>query len=105
MITISAGNSDVDSQVWVDMLLRMYSYWCDTPSRRPSGYRHHCKLRLVDESLAEWGGFNYAVLEISGKYAYGYLKSEQGIHQLRQISPFSFHLLVKILKSKLALQR
>ena len=62
------------------MLLRMYCHWCD---------RHECKLRLVDESLGEFGGFNYATLEISGKYAYGYLKSEQGIHQLRRIPAFS----------------
>ena len=80
LITITAGNSDLDSQDWVNMLVRMYSYWC---------YRHYCKLRLVEESLGEMGGFEYATLEISGKYAYGYLTSEQGIHQLRQISPFS----------------
>lgn len=80
IITISAGNSDIDSQVWVDMLLRMYSYWCES---------HDCKLRFVDESLGDSGGFEYIVVEIDRKYAYGYLKSEQGIHQLRQISPFS----------------
>ena len=78
-ITITAGNNDADSQHWVQMLLRMYSY-CD---------RHECKLRLVDESLGEMGGFEYATLEIFGKYAYGYLKSEQGIHQLRRIPAFS----------------
>ncbi|MGB3757782.1 MAG: PCRF domain-containing protein [Rivularia sp. (in: cyanobacteria)] len=79
-ITITAGNNDLDSQDWVHMLLQMYDDWCD---------RHDCKLRLVDESIGEMGGFEYATLEIIGKYAYGYLKSEQGIHQLRQIPPFS----------------
>lgn len=79
-ITITAGNNDVDSHDWVDMLLRIYSKWCD---------RHDCKLQLVDESWRESGGFEYVILEISGSDAYGYLKSEQGIHQLRRISPFS----------------
>lgn len=78
-ITITAGNNDVDSQDWVNMLLRMYCRWCD---------RHEYKLRLVEELWGEWGGFNCVSLEISGKYAYGYLKSEQGIHQLKRISPF-----------------
>jgi peptide chain release factor 2 len=78
-ITITAVNSDVDSHDWVNMLLRMYSKWCD---------RHSYKIRLVDESMREFG-FEYVTLEISGSDAYGYLKSEQGIHQLRRISPFS----------------
>ncbi len=79
-ITITAVNNDADSQCWVQMLLRMYCHWSES---------HDCKSRLVDESIGEMGGFNYVTLEIFGKYAYGYLKSEQGIHQLRQISPFS----------------
>ncbi|MEM6754100.1 MAG: PCRF domain-containing protein, partial [Cyanobacteria bacterium P01_C01_bin.38] len=79
-ITITAGNNDLDSQDWVNMLVRMYSRCCDN---------RYYKIRLVDESLGEWGGFNYALLEIFGEYAYGNLKSEQGIHQLRRISPFS----------------
>jgi peptide chain release factor 2 len=62
------------------MLLRMYCHWSES---------HDCKSRLVDESIGELAGFEYLILEISGKYAYGYLKSEQGIHQLRRISPFS----------------
>ncbi len=78
-ITITAGNNDLDSQDWVHMLLQMYDDWCD---------RHDCKLRFLDESIGELVGFNYVTLEIFGKYAYGYLKSEQGIHQLKRISPF-----------------
>ncbi len=61
------------------MLLQMYDDWCD---------RHDCKLRFLDESIGELAGFNHVTLEIFGKYAYGYLKSEQGIHQLKRISPF-----------------
>lgn len=87
-ITITAVNSNVDSQSWVDMLMRMYSKWCDTRSVMPLAYRHDYKIRLVDESMREFG-FEYVILEISGSDAYGYLKSEQGIHQLRRISPFS----------------
>ncbi len=79
-ITITAVNNDADSQCWVQMLLRMYCHWSES---------HDCKSRLVDESIGEMGGFEYLTLEIIGKYAYGYLKSEQGIHQLRQIPPFS----------------
>ena len=79
-ITITAVNNDLDSHDWVHMLLRMYSKWSEN---------HYSKIRLVDETLGEFGGFEYAILEISGKYAYGYLKSEQGIHQLKRISPFS----------------
>ncbi len=78
-ITITAGNNDLDSQDWVHMLLQMYDDWCD---------RHDCKLRFLDESIGELVGFNHVTLEIFGKYAYGYLKSEQGIHQLKRISPF-----------------
>lgn len=79
-ITITAVNSNVESPIWVGMLMRMYSKWCDS---------NDYKIRLVDEYLAESGGFSYLILEIIGKYAYGYLKSEQGIHKLRQISDFS----------------
>ena len=79
-ITITAGNKDVESPIWVGMLMRMYSKWCET---------HQCQVQLVDQSVAEWGGFSYLILEIIGEYAYGYLKSEQGIHQLKRISPFN----------------
>ena len=79
-ITITARSNDTESQIWVDMLLRMYANWCES---------HDYKIRLLDEYLGELGGFEYVILEISGKYAYGYLKSEQGIHQLKRISPFS----------------
>lgn len=75
-ITITAGNSDLDSQDWVNMLLRMYCHWCD---------RYECKLRIVEEFWRESGGFEYVTLEIFGKYGYGYLKSEQGIHQFKSI--------------------
>ena len=75
-ITITPGNSDLDSHDWVNILARMYSKWSD---------RHDCKLQLVDESLGESGGFEYVTLEISGKYPYGYLKSEKGIHQFKSI--------------------
>nr|WP_256380847.1 PCRF domain-containing protein [Rivularia sp. PCC 7116] len=78
-VTITACDRNIDCQDWVEMLQRMYAHWCDN---------HDCKLRFLDESIGEFCGFNYVTLEISGKYAYGYLKSEQGIHQLKRISPF-----------------
>ena len=79
-ITITACDRNVDSQDWVEMLLQMYEKWCNN---------HDCKLRFLDESIGELLGFDSVSLEISGKYAYGYLKSEQGIHQLKRISPFN----------------
>ncbi|MGB3761235.1 MAG: PCRF domain-containing protein, partial [Rivularia sp. (in: cyanobacteria)] len=79
LLTITAGNSDADSQDWVNMLLQMYDDWCD---------RYDCKVRVWQEFIAESSCLDYVTLEISGKYAYGYLKSEQGIHQLKLISPF-----------------
>ncbi|MCJ8281365.1 MAG: PCRF domain-containing protein [Rivularia sp. ALOHA_DT_140] len=54
----------------------------------PSGYRHKCRIIFLDESIREFG-FEYVSLQISGKYAYGHLKSEQGIHQIKRTSPFN----------------
>ena len=79
-MTVTAGNDNLDSLDWVEMLQRIYANWCKN---------HDCKLQLLDESIGEFCGFNYVTLEITGNYAYGYLKSEQGIHQLKRISPFS----------------
>jgi len=78
-MTVTAGNDDLDSLDWVEMLQRIYANWCKN---------HDCKLQLLDESIGEFCGFNYVTLKITGNYAYGYLKLEQGIHQLRRISPF-----------------
>jgi peptide chain release factor 2 len=78
-LTITAGVGGADAEYWAYMLLRMYSKW---------GESHSYKILLVKESCGDLAGIKSASLEIIGRYAYGYLKSETGTHQLQQISPF-----------------
>ncbi|MEA5602464.1 PCRF domain-containing protein [Nostoc sp. UHCC 0252] len=78
-LTITAGVGGADAQYWAYMLLRMYSKW---------GESNSYKILLVEESCGDLAGIKSASLEIIGRYAYGYLKSETGTHQLEQISPF-----------------
>ncbi|MCC5599256.1 PCRF domain-containing protein [Nostoc favosum] len=78
-LTINAGVCGADAEYWAYMLLRMYSKW---------GESHSYKIVLAEESCGDFAGIKYATLEITGRYAYGYLKSETGTHQLQQISPF-----------------
>ncbi|MEA5626382.1 PCRF domain-containing protein [Nostoc sp. UHCC 0251] len=78
-LTITAGVGGADAQYWAYMLLRMYFKWAES---------HSYKILLVEESCGDLAGIKSASLEIIGRYAYGYLKSEIGTHQLEQISPF-----------------
>ena len=80
IITIYSGAGGADAQDWAAMLTRMYERY--TKSR---GY----KVSLVSKSLGEDKGIKEAVLEIDGRYAYGYLKNENGVHRLVRISPYS----------------
>lgn len=80
IITIYAGAGGVDAQDWAGMLLRMYERYSKNNGFKPS---------LISTSLGEDKGVKEAVLEISGKYAYGYLKRENGVHRLVRISPYS----------------
>jgi len=61
------------------MLLRMYSRWCEN---------HGLKVFLADMLEGEGAGIKSVTIEIVGKYAYGYLKAESGVHRLVRISPF-----------------
>jgi peptide chain release factor 2 len=89
-LIISAAIDDLDAQDWAQMLLRMYARWGQN-----RGYR----VRLVEDSLLEYveinsaileiGGVNSLTLAIDGRYAYGYLKSETGVHLLKRTSPFN----------------
>lgn len=79
ILEVAAGSGGDDSQDWAGMLLRMYSRYAE---------KNNWKVREVESSQGE-GGVKNAVLEIKGRYAYGLLKKETGIHRLVRLSPFS----------------
>ena len=80
LLTITAGAGGTDAQDWAEMMLRMYTRWAES---------HGYKVKLTDESAGDEAGIKSATLEISGRYAYGYLRSEMGTHRLVRISPFN----------------
>ena len=79
ILSIHAGAGGTESQDWAQMLLRMYTRWTE---RR--GY----KVEVVDMLPGDEAGIKSATLEVTGDYAYGYLKGESGVHRLVRISPF-----------------
>jgi peptide chain release factor 2 len=79
ILTIHAGAGGTEAQDWGEMLLRMYLRWCDA-----KGY----KAVLVDRQDGDGAGIKSAAVEVTGKFAYGYLKAENGVHRLVRISPF-----------------
>jgi len=79
ILSINAGAGGTESCDWASMLLRMYTRWADI---------HQCKVKLLDELKGEEAGIKSATLGIEGDMAYGYLKSEKGVHRLVRISPF-----------------
>jgi peptide chain release factor 2 len=78
-LEVHAGAGGTESQDWAQMLLRMYMRWAEA-----RGY----KVALIDESPGEEAGIKSATLEIRGENAYGWLKTESGVHRLVRISPF-----------------
>jgi peptide chain release factor 2 len=79
ILSIHAGAGGTESCDWASMLLRMYSMWAEA-----RGYG----ARIIDSLPGEEAGIKSTVMIITGPYAYGYLKSERGVHRLVRISPF-----------------
>jgi peptide chain release factor 2 len=79
VVSIHAGAGGTESQDWAQMLLRMYTRWAE---------RHGYKVEVVDLLPGDEAGIKSATLEVTGEYAYGYLKGETGVHRLVRISPF-----------------
>lgn len=80
LISLHAGAGGTDAQDWTQMLLRMYSRYFEK-----SGW----KVNIIDESPGEEAGLKSATLEVSGKFAYGKLQGEHGVHRLVRLSPFN----------------
>ena len=78
-LEVHAGAGGTESQDWASMLLRMYTRWAED-----SGY----KVSLIDQSEGEEAGIKSATLEVKGENAYGWLKTESGVHRLVRISPY-----------------
>ncbi len=80
ILTVNAGAGGTDAQDWANMLLRMYLRWADNKKY---------KTELLDKSDGEEAGIKSATIKVEGKWAYGYLKAEKGVHRLVRISPFN----------------
>ncbi len=79
VLTINSGAGGTESQDWAEMLMRMYIRW---------GERHGMKITEIERTDGDGAGIKSCTLEFEGSFAYGYLKSENGVHRLVRISPF-----------------
>lgn len=79
ILTLHAGAGGTEAQDWAEMLMRMYTRWAE---------KSHYKIKVLDILSDTEAGIKSVTLLIQGEYAYGYLKSEKGVHRLVRISPF-----------------
>ncbi len=80
ILDINAGAGGTEALDWASMLLRMYTRWAEA---------HGYKVKMLDYQAGDEVGVKSCTLEIEGEYAYGYLKSENGVHRLVRLSPFN----------------
>ena len=80
VLKINSGAGGTESQDWASMLYRMYTRWAES-----NGY----KLSIANFQEGDEAGIKTATLNIEGDYAYGYLKSENGVHRLVRVSPYN----------------
>ena len=78
-VEINAGAGGTEAQDWAEILMRMYTRWAE---------QHGYKVQLLESSEGEQAGIKSATLQVSGPTAYGWLKTEAGVHRLVRISPF-----------------
>jgi peptide chain release factor 2 len=79
MLQINSGAGGTESQDWAEMLMRMYIMYAD---------KRGLKAQVVEEQAGDGAGIKSCTIEVSGDFAYGFLKSENGVHRLVRISPF-----------------
>jgi peptide chain release factor 2 len=79
IVSVYAGAGGTESQDWAEMLVRMYLRWAD---------RHRYKAEILEATEGEGAGIKSETFSITGRWAYGRLKSERGVHRLVRISPF-----------------
>ncbi|MFC1821320.1 peptide chain release factor 2 [Thermodesulfobacteriota bacterium] len=79
IVAINAGAGGTEAQDWAEMLFRLYLRWCEAKDFAP---------KIIDSLAGEEAGLKSVTFTVSGVYAYGYLKSEHGIHRMVRISPF-----------------
>jgi len=79
ILTIHSGAGGTEAQDWADMLFRMYLRWSE---------QNNYKMNLLDVLDGDGAGIKSATIEVTGDFAYGYLKAENGVHRLVRISPF-----------------
>ncbi|NFD71720.1 peptide chain release factor 2 [Clostridium botulinum] len=80
ILTLHVGVGGTDANDWTEMLLRMYTRWCE---------KKNYKVEMIDLLEGDEAGIKSVTLKVIGEYAYGYLKAEKGIHRLVRISPFN----------------